>query len=114
MYVCLGVTSHLHFWLNDRGLLRATAVTWGVERTLKKTQHTKFNSGEEKVPSAFAGNRARNLSITSPALLPSNYLSINSGHDDIDNDNSRDESDDIASVINSLPSFLSSNSFQST
>ena len=27
MYACLDVTCHLHFWQNDRGLLRATAVT---------------------------------------------------------------------------------------
>ena len=27
VYACLGVTCHLHFWQNDRGLLRATAVT---------------------------------------------------------------------------------------
>ena len=27
MYAC--VTSHLHFWQNDRGILRATVVTWG-------------------------------------------------------------------------------------
>ena len=29
MYACLGATCHLHFWQNDRGLLRATAVTRG-------------------------------------------------------------------------------------
>ena len=29
VYVCLGVTCHLYFWQNDRGLLHATAVTWG-------------------------------------------------------------------------------------
>ena len=33
VYACLGVSCHLHFWQNDQGLLRATAVTWGVERT---------------------------------------------------------------------------------
>ena len=26
-YACYGVTCHLHFWQNNRGLLRATAVT---------------------------------------------------------------------------------------
>ena len=26
VYACLGLTCHLHFWQNDRGLLRATAV----------------------------------------------------------------------------------------
>ena len=29
VYACLGVTCHLHFWQNDRGLLRAIAVTRG-------------------------------------------------------------------------------------
>ena len=29
VYTCLGVICHLHFWPNDRGLLRATAVTQG-------------------------------------------------------------------------------------
>ena len=29
VYACLAVTCHLHFWKNDRDLLRATAVTRG-------------------------------------------------------------------------------------
>ena len=29
VYACLGVTCHLHFWQNERDLLRATAVTRG-------------------------------------------------------------------------------------
>ena len=29
VYACLGVTCHLRFWSNDRGLLRATAITRG-------------------------------------------------------------------------------------
>ena len=29
VYACLAVTCHLHFWQNDWGLLRATAVTRG-------------------------------------------------------------------------------------
>ena len=29
VYACIAVTCHLHFWQNDRGLLRATAVTRG-------------------------------------------------------------------------------------
>ena len=32
VYACLAVTCHLHFWQNDRGLLRATAVTRGWNR----------------------------------------------------------------------------------
>ena len=35
MYSCLAVTCHLHFWQNDRGLLRATCGNTGVERILK-------------------------------------------------------------------------------
>ena len=42
MYACLGVTCRLHFWQNDQGLLCATAVTNGVERTLNKSQHIKL------------------------------------------------------------------------
>ena len=42
MYACLGVTCHLHFWQNDQGLLRANAVTQGVECTPNKSQHTKL------------------------------------------------------------------------
>ena len=29
-YACLAVTCHLHFWQNDRDLLRATAATVGT------------------------------------------------------------------------------------
>ena len=32
VYACLDATCHLHFWQNDRGLLRVTAVTWGWNR----------------------------------------------------------------------------------
>ena len=40
MYACLGVTSHLHFWQNDRGLSRASAVTrgWNGHRVRVSTQ----------------------------------------------------------------------------
>ena len=65
MYACLGVTCHLHFWQNDRGLLRATAVTRGWKG------HRIRISTEEKSPAAPAGIRSRILSITSPAFLPS-------------------------------------------
>ena len=41
VYVCLGVTCHLHFWQNDQGLLHATAVTWGWNRH-RISQHTKW------------------------------------------------------------------------
>ena len=37
---CLGVTCHLHFWQNDRGILRTTAVTrgWNGHRIRVSTQ----------------------------------------------------------------------------
>ena len=34
VYACLVVTCHLHFWQNDRGLLRATAITHGCSKIL--------------------------------------------------------------------------------
>ena len=42
VYACLAVTCHLHFWQNDRDLLRAAAVTWGWNRYRNKSQHKKF------------------------------------------------------------------------
>ena len=41
VYACLAVTCHLHFWQNDRGLLRATAVTRGWNGYRYKSQHRK-------------------------------------------------------------------------
>ena len=40
VYACLSVTCRLHFWQNDRGLLRATAVTrgWNGHRIRVSTQ----------------------------------------------------------------------------
>ena len=46
----LGVTCHLHFWQNDRGLLRATKVTREVVQTLNKCQHTKFTLEKKILP----------------------------------------------------------------
>ena len=37
VYACLAVTCHLHFWQNDRDLLRATAVTQGWNRYQNKS-----------------------------------------------------------------------------
>ena len=55
VYACLGVTCHLHFWQNDRGILRATAVTRGVERTPNKSQHTKLTLGKKILPPLLPG-----------------------------------------------------------
>ena len=40
VYTCLGVNCHLHFWHNNRGLLRATTVTrgWNGHRIRVNTQ----------------------------------------------------------------------------
>ena len=42
VYTCLAVTCHLHFWQNDRGLLRATAVTRGWKGYRNNSQHRKL------------------------------------------------------------------------
>ena len=57
VHMCLAVTCHLHFWLNDWDLLGATVVAWGW-------------NGEENSLTAPVGIRTCNLSITSPALKP--------------------------------------------
>ena len=41
VYTCLAVTCHLHFWQNDRDLLRAAAVTRGWNGNRNKSQHRK-------------------------------------------------------------------------
>ena len=56
VYSCLDVTYHLHFWQNDRDVLRATAVTRG------------WNRYRTKSPAAPARIRTRDLAITSPEL----------------------------------------------
>ena len=55
VYACLGVTCQLHFWQNDRGLLLATAVTLGMERTPKKSQHTKLTLEKKIFPPLLPG-----------------------------------------------------------
>ena len=48
MHACLAVTRHLHFWQNDRDLLRATAVTRGWNGYRNKSQHRKLTP-EKKI-----------------------------------------------------------------
>ena len=50
VYACLAVTCHLHFWQNDRGLLRATAVTWGWNGYRNKNQHRKSTLEKKILP----------------------------------------------------------------
>ena len=50
VYACLAVTCHLHFWQNDRDLLRATAVTWGWNEYRNKSQHRKLTLERKRLP----------------------------------------------------------------
>ena len=67
VYTCLGGSCHLHFWQNERGLLRAPAVTWGGTDS-EQASSQKVNLGGKKSLPAPAEIGTRNLSITSPAL----------------------------------------------
>ena len=50
VYACLTVTCHLHFWQNDRDLLRATAVTRGWNGYQNKSQHRQSTMEKEILP----------------------------------------------------------------
>ena len=55
MYACLGVTCHLHFLRNYRSLVRATAVTRRIERTLNESRHTKLTLEKKILPPLLPG-----------------------------------------------------------
>ena len=61
--VYLAVIWHLHHWLNDADILRATAVTRGPNECPNESAH-KVDPGEENSPAAPVGNRISSLSIT--------------------------------------------------
>ena len=50
VYACLVVTCHLHFWQNDRDLLRATVVTRGWNGYRNKSQHRKSTLEKKILP----------------------------------------------------------------
>ena len=50
VYACLAVTCHLHFWRDDRDLLRATAVTRGWKGYRNESQHTKLTLEKKILP----------------------------------------------------------------
>ena len=50
VYACLAVTCHLHFWQNDRDLLRATAVTRGWNGYRNKSQYRKSTMEKKILP----------------------------------------------------------------
>ena len=57
VYASLAVTCHLHFWQNDRGLLRATAVTRAWNGYRNKSQHRRLTLDKTILPPTF---RSRN------------------------------------------------------
>ena len=46
VHACLAVTCHLHFWQNDRDVLRATAVTRGWSRYRNKEERCRDKTKE--------------------------------------------------------------------
>ena len=70
VHSCLAVTSHLHFWQNDRDLLRVLLryYCYFGEPIPKQELAQKVDTGEETSTTAAASIRIRELSITSPAL----------------------------------------------
>ena len=55
VYACLAVTCHLHFWQNDRDLLRATAVRRGWNGYRNKSQHKKSTLEKKILPLILQG-----------------------------------------------------------
>ena len=55
VYACLAITCHLHFWQNDRDLLRATAVTLGWNGYRNKSQHRKLTLEKKTLPPLLQG-----------------------------------------------------------
>ena len=55
VYARLAVTCRLHFWQNDRGLLRATAVTRGWNGYRNKSQHRKLTKEKKILPPLLQG-----------------------------------------------------------
>ena len=50
VYACLAVTCHLHFWQNDRDILRATVVTRGWNGYRNNSQHRKSTLENKILP----------------------------------------------------------------
>ena len=55
VHACLDRTGHLHFWQNDRDLLRATAVTRGWNGYRNKSQHRKLTMKKKILPPLLRG-----------------------------------------------------------
>ena len=61
VYACLAVTCHLHFWQNDRDLLRATVVTRGWNGYWNKSQHRKSTLEKKILPPLQQGFEPANF-----------------------------------------------------
>ena len=74
---CLAVTCHLHFWQNDRDLLRATAVIQGRNGYRNKSQYRKFTLDKTIIPPFLpvewreGGGRWGQLESYNVSVLPS-------------------------------------------
>ena len=55
VYACLAVTCYLHFWQNDRDLLRATAVTRGWNGYRNNSQHRQLALEKKILPPLLQG-----------------------------------------------------------
>ena len=70
---CMFVTCRMHFWQNDRDLLRATAVTRGCNKYRHVNKH-----GKNLKKGSLAGNRTCHFSITGLSALPLSYPELSS------------------------------------
>ena len=67
VYTCLAAVScHLHFWQNDRDLLRATAVTRRWNGYRNKSQHRKLTLEKIAVPPLLLGIEPANFRSRDP------------------------------------------------
>ena len=79
VYASLAVTCHLHFWQNDRDLLRATAVTRGWNGYRNKSQHRKLTLEKKIVPPLLPGLEPGTFR---PRVRRSNHWAIPASHYD--------------------------------
>ena len=68
VHACLTVTCHLHFWQNDRDLLRTTAVTRRLNEYRNKSQHRKLTLEKNILPPFLQYSNPRPFNHKSDAL----------------------------------------------
>ena len=82
--VCFAVTCPLHFWQNDRGLLRAPAVSSGWNGYRNRSQHRKLTLEKKSLPTLLPGLEPatfrswvrRCITELSPLLLNNYHMHI--------------------------------------